>query len=105
MNEPVIGWPLVVADCSISAWPMPWADAAVQLAGDDHRVDDGAEIVDARSSARCAITPVSGSISTSATWQPFGNVDGVVRAGVVDVERGGRAVRQLAVAQRAAPAP
>ena len=46
-------------------------DAAHDLALDQHRIDDGADVVD-HPIADHLVTPVSGSISTSQTWQPLG---------------------------------
>ena len=48
-------------------------DAAMDLALDDHRVDDDAEIVD-RGPSSIATMPVSGSTSTSQMWTPAGKV-------------------------------
>ena len=56
------------------AWPTPCAIAAMHLAGQQQRVDDGAEIVDHEIAHDLDHAPVSGSISTSQTWQPFGKV-------------------------------
>jgi hypothetical protein len=46
--------------------------AAMHLTFGQHRVDQVAEIVDDGVAAARSVTPVSGSISTSATWAPFG---------------------------------
>ena len=58
---------LVVADFFHQRLADALRHAAMQLARDDHRIDDGAEIVDGRCSFTICTTPVSGSISTSAT--------------------------------------
>jgi len=46
MNEPVIGWPLeVVADAFHQCLTDALRDPAMQLPGDQHRIDDGAEVI------------------------------------------------------------
>ena len=47
-------------------------DAAMHLAMHDHRIYRTSDIID-RAVRTIAATPVSGSTSTSQTWQPYGN--------------------------------
>ena len=53
--------------------PHALRDAAVDLALERDGIDDGADVVDDHV-ATSVTTPVSGSISTSQTWQPLGHV-------------------------------
>ena len=47
MNEPVTSWPLLVVDRAFQQrLADALRDAAMHLALDDHRIDDGAEVVD-----------------------------------------------------------
>ena len=52
--------------------PRPLRDAAVELALDDGMIDHRADVVHRGSMRRSPSAPVSGSISTSAMWQPLG---------------------------------
>ena len=52
--------------------PEALRDPAVDLPFADHRIDDQAEIVDSGEAGRWCTAPVSGSTSTSHTWQPLG---------------------------------
>src|SRR6185437_13091439 len=74
--------------------------AAMKLAGDDHRIDDGAEVVD----AGIAHDPDHAGLRIDLD---FGDVTAVregrwgIRGVVVDVERGGYILRHLFVAHPA----
>src|SRR2546423_14384546 len=75
MNDAVSSWPdsASYTTCSISAWPTPWATPPwiwpLSVSG-LITVPTSSAITYATS----ATAPVSGSISTSHTWQPLGHV-------------------------------
>ena len=75
MNEPDRIWPHVVVVDAILVQGLAHAldDAAVDLALDDHRIDDGADVVHGDVVEQFD-NPVSGSISTSAMCAPQGKV-------------------------------
>ena len=55
--------------------------AAMDLPGQGQRIDHRADVIDDQIGLQRRPSPVSGSISTSQTWQPFGKVSRVRRIG------------------------
>ena len=76
MNDAVRSWPglPIVDDLLHEGLAHALRHAAMDLSLERQRIDDGAHVVDDRVAERARRTPVSGSISTSQTWQPFGQV-------------------------------
>ena len=95
MNEPDSSWPdAVIGDVLHQGLADALHDAAMELALDQQRVDHVADIVH-RGVADQRTSPVSGSISTSLMWQPFGIGAFAAREGAGLEQAGFDAARQL----------